>query len=85
MGNEIRVIVLSRWDVFSCIAVRHDTLKGSNVELSWKPPGGQARLFIQGRLALPPSSLAVTQSPREQGESATLRPNHRPELVVGGA
>jgi hypothetical protein len=34
---------------------------------------------------LSPSSLAVTQSVRAQDEPATLRPNRRPELVVGGA
>jgi hypothetical protein len=42
------------------------------------------RAIILGHLALPPSSLVATQCVRARDEFATLRPNCRPVLVVGG-
>jgi hypothetical protein len=47
-------------------------------------PRGRAGLFTLGRLVLPPSSLELTQLARVRGELATLRPNRRPVLIIGG-
>jgi hypothetical protein len=54
--------VLGPWDVFLCVAAHQDALKRSGVELSWKLPCVRVGLFISGRLAPSPSSLAATQS-----------------------
>jgi hypothetical protein len=76
--------MLGRWDVLSCVAVRQGALKRSRATLLYRPPRGRAKLFTLGRLALPLSSLVVTQPVRAQDEPVTLRLNRRPELVIGG-
>jgi hypothetical protein len=82
-GSKIRVTVLGHWDVLSCVVVRQGTLKRSRAMLSSMPPRGREGLFTLGRLALPPSSLELTQPARVWGELATLRPNRRPVLIIG--
>jgi hypothetical protein len=83
-GNKRKVTVFGRWDVLSCVVVRLGALKRSRAMLSWRPPRGRAGLFTLGRIALLLSSLGLTQPIWARDVLATLRPNCRPVLIVGG-
>jgi hypothetical protein len=53
--------------------------------MSWKPPRGRVGLFVLRRLAPLLISSLVSRSARVLDWPAMLRPNRRPEPVVGGA
>jgi hypothetical protein len=59
-GEIKKVTVLGSWHVPSYIAVRRGAFKSSRDALSGKPPRGRVGLFLPGRFAFSPSSLALS-------------------------